>query len=62
MRHEHKYFIWQVKSVFETVQDDDMPAHDLGPLYRMVEYAFMGCNCGDVIKTKVRNNPKDAAA
>lgn len=61
MRHEHKYFIYQVKSVFEPVQSDDMPAHDLGQLYQMVEYAFLGCNCGDVIKTKVRPNPSAAA-
>lgn len=45
--HEHKWFVFQIKNVFEPTHEQDM--------YRMIEYAYSGCNCGDVIKIKVKN-------
>ena len=64
MTHEHKYFIHEVRTAFEPVVPPVEPitdeaatvceyikAHDL---YERVEYAVLGCNCGSVIKQRVK--------
>lgn len=43
--HEHKYFIFHVKSEFD----------QQGETYTKTEYAVLGCPCGNVIKKKVIN-------
>jgi hypothetical protein len=51
--HKHYHSITvQLKTMFEPVMDD-APTFD-EPLYRMVEYAYLACACGDVIKSTVR--------
>jgi hypothetical protein len=52
IKHYHKYFLWQTKNAFEADEDHmDAQGH---PLYAMVEYAYLFCNCSDVVKTKVK--------
>lgn len=46
--HMHKFYLFQVKSVYEPVAGD----FD-GNLYSYTEYAYLSCNCGTVIREKV---------
>lgn len=54
--HRH-YFtnVVQVKNIFESYEGpyDGLPFKS--PVYQMVEYAYMACNCGAVIKSRVRS-------
>ena len=50
--HEHKYFLFQVKQIFELKEQQKDSV-----LYESIEYGYSGCNCGDVIKTRVKNKP-----
>jgi hypothetical protein len=52
--HEHKYFMFQVKQVFEPQPDTDNTG-----LYKMVEYGYLSCNCGETVKSKVRIKEDD---
>lgn len=63
--HVHKYFLFQVKADFEPYKGayDSLPIDPTTPrtgkladnLYTRVEYGILSCNCGAVIKTKVKN-------
>lgn len=66
MSHDHKYFPMDKMATFEPLTfslSDDSSAevgefvHELSKrdLYERVEYVIMTCNCGDVIKKKVRD-------
>lgn len=50
--HTHKWFLFQVKADFEPVEYGKTGTEIL---YRRIEYAFMSCNCGSSLKTKVKN-------
>lgn len=47
--HEHRFFLSTTKKEFE--YDHTEAGVDF---YVMTEYAWLGCNCGEVIKTKVK--------
>jgi hypothetical protein len=51
MTHEHKFFLFETKAAFEPI--DLGTGHD--DIYQRIEYAIMACNCGEVIKRKVKN-------
>ena len=53
MNHEHKYFLFQVKQVFEPAQSLDNVI-----TYRAIEYGYFGCNCGSAVKSEVKNSVK----
>jgi hypothetical protein len=48
--HEHKFFVFQVKADFQPLPLDENGKQ----LYERYEYAVLGCNCGKVVKTKVK--------
>lgn len=51
----HKYFIYKVVDYFEPVVVDSI--YKLSPTvtyYKKVEYAIMGCNCGSVVREKIK--------
>jgi hypothetical protein len=53
----HRYFIFKAVEVFEPLQVSlaaDGPADLKHTFYEKVEYALLGCNCGSVIKQKVK--------
>lgn len=61
---EHRYFVFKAVEVFEpyyfSVAAEVDPAtiatiNSLPPLYRKIEYATLGCNCGSAIKTEVKS-------
>lgn len=43
--HEHKWFIFQIKSFYDPTAEG---------MFIMREYAYSGCNCGEVVKIKVK--------
>jgi hypothetical protein len=56
----HKYFVHTVKVEFERVDPERTQISIIGELYnedyyRRVEYAYLGCNCGSAIKSKVKD-------
>jgi hypothetical protein len=53
--HEHRYFIFKTYDSYEPVVDIDLEATGKqGKFYQKIEYAVLGCNCGSVIKMKVK--------
>lgn len=49
--HEHRYFPFEKMITFErTLENDDLP-----DLYERIEYVIMTCNCGKVIKRRIRS-------
>ena len=51
----HRYFIFKAVEVFEPFIDIDLEATGKnGKYYEKVEYAISGCNCGSVVKQKVK--------
>lgn len=50
---QHRYFIFKVFEVYELYQGQGVLYGDM-QLYRKVEYAVMGCNCGSAIKQRVK--------
>ena len=55
--HICKFFIFQVRTEYEPVVDIDLETTGKqGKFYEKVEYAILGCNCGSVIKTKVKSS------
>lgn len=49
----HKYFIFQVRDAYELTNQVDMDENFAGNLYRKMEYAVLGCNCGSIMKKAV---------
>jgi hypothetical protein len=65
MNHEHKFFIFDVRSNYELFNpplkwieeysDALLDLYgELDQLYKKTEYAVLGCNCGEVIKQKIK--------
>lgn len=60
----HKYFLFKTVSVFEVVSIYDIINPDMqnySPtevLYKKVEYAIMNCQCGSVVREKVKDGFK----
>lgn len=61
----HRYFIFETKNGYEPIQVEVVTGvkagilsregtTELRTLYEKVEYAVLGCNCGSVIKQKVK--------
>lgn len=55
----HRYFVFKTTSEFVPVDTDKVVYREDYPgpvvqLYEKVEYAVLGCNCGSVIKTEVK--------
>lgn len=48
----HRYFIFKTVECFERVE----VFSELGTLYVKNEYALLGCNCGSVVKTEVKQD------
>jgi hypothetical protein len=46
--HEHKFFAFQVKNLHEPVVIDGKT------YYQDVEYGYSGCNCGAMVRVKIR--------
>lgn len=53
-RGEHKYYIFSTKSDFEPVTDLEIIDITTDQLYRRIEYAVISCNCGSVLRKRVR--------
>ena len=51
MHHEHRYKLSMTKKEFLPVNPEIYEESDL---YKMVEYAYHVCSCGDTFKTEVR--------
>lgn len=49
LNHKHKYFAFQIKKDFESVEIDS----GTNELYKLVEYVYSACSCGAAIKSKV---------
>lgn len=53
----HKFFIFKTTEVFERIEVhnwlENTPLEG-DEIYKKVEYALMGCNCGAAIKTEVQ--------
>lgn len=47
--HYHKWFPWQTKTPFEPIKTEDGVTY-----FAMQEYAYLNCNCGEVVKVKVK--------
>jgi hypothetical protein len=56
--HSHRWQPMQIKNIFEPI---DQAANGVDLVYTMVEYAYLSCMCGPVIKSRVRNNPNETA-
>lgn len=52
--HMHKWFPWQTKTPFEPVKIEDGVT-----FFAMIEYAYLNCNCGEVVKVKVKTKDND---
>lgn len=55
--HEHRWFLTTTKNAFEPVpqfKPDGEPVETADMLYRIVEYAYLICNCGDIKKEPVQ--------
>lgn len=59
---DHRYFVFKTSEVFELLDMSHISELEsaLMPklpsqLYVKKEYAILGCNCGSVIKTEVKN-------
>lgn len=50
--HEHKYYIFKTLTTYEPQTEIINTSKQF---YTMTEYAIIACNCGDVVKTKVKN-------
>ena len=50
--HSHRWYPMQIKNIFEPENNTVGP-----PVYTMVEYAYLSCICGAVIKSRVKENP-----
>lgn len=61
---DHRYFIFKTVEVFELYKGsyDGLPIDATGQrdgklgtnLYEKIEYGLLGCNCGSVIKSRVK--------
>lgn len=58
VEHYHKWFMVQTKNSFET-HGISNPDPDVEPIYKMVEYAYMSCSCGEVFKKVVKVKKDD---
>jgi hypothetical protein len=47
--HDHRWYMAQTRKDFEPT--DEAAGHTL---YEMVEYAYLVCNCGEAIRTRVK--------
>lgn len=47
--HQHKWFPWQTKTPFEPAKTEDGVTY-----FVMREWAYLSCNCGEVMKTRVK--------
>lgn len=54
---QHRFFIFETKVAFEKF---DSSAHPDNDLYERIEYAILGCNCGEVIKRKIKSEEDTA--
>lgn len=56
--HEHRYFIFKTYDSYVLVSTEWADIGGISQtrddLYEKVEYAVLGCNCGSVIKMKVK--------
>jgi hypothetical protein len=48
-KHNHKYFAFQIKKDFEPIAQADGSI-----MYKLVEYSYSCCNCGDSVKSVVK--------
>jgi hypothetical protein len=49
--HKHNFYPWNTKKEFEIWE----LASDGQTLYKMVEYAYVNCQCGQVKKVKIKD-------
>ncbi len=54
--HKHRWDPLQIKNSFEPVIKDAAGVW----MYEMIEYAFMACTCGAVVKSRVKNRETHA--
>jgi len=52
--HDHKFFLFETRQAFEPFQFETNIQHT-PQLYQRIEYAVLSCNCGEVIKRKVKS-------
>lgn len=51
----HRYFVFKTMVEFVPYQSEaGLVTLDKKPLYERVEYAYLGCNCGSSVKSKVK--------
>lgn len=59
----HKFYVFKTQNSFEQITGDDLPALPFNePVYRLVEYAIMFCNCGHSIKIKIEQPHEQKAS
>ena len=56
MTHEHKYFTFKHVTTFEPTENETLQRQSPVTLYERVEYAIMSCNCGQAIKTRIKED------
>ncbi len=57
----HRFFLFETKTTFEPYAiDNEIVNVASEPLYLKVDYAILSCNCGEVIRRKVRKEDHDA--
>jgi hypothetical protein len=54
--HEHKYFLFKHITTFEPTENSAAQHESKVTLYERAEYAVMSCNCGQCIKTRIKEH------
>ena len=54
--HEHKWFAFQIKPVWKEIKSNS-PFQ----LYKMVEFAYFSCNCGEMRRSVVDTSESEGA-
>lgn len=52
--HEHRYFIFKTFETYEAIPEQADEPYLGHQLYIRVEYAILGCNCGNTIKERIK--------
>jgi hypothetical protein len=54
MNHEHKFFLFKHITTFEPTENSAAQSASPVTLYERAEYAVLSCNCGQAIKTRIK--------
>lgn len=56
MTHEHKYYLFKHITTFEPTENEALQRQSEVTLYERAEYAVLSCNCGQAIKTRIKES------